>query len=112
MGRRKNYPWNSRADKKMTNLISSILAGLIATPLSGGESALDDISKMSLKEETILIVILALIGSYFWIDVLFKMLFTEPVIVLCIPIGLLILLWLCVFFQVRKYKRSKNKEDK
>lgn len=112
MGRRKNYPWNSRADKKMTNLISSILAGLIATPLSGGESALDDISKMSPEETNWVVIILALIGSYFCIDVLFKMLFTEPVIVLCIPIGLLILIWLCVFFQLRRYRRSKNKDDK
>lgn len=112
MGRRKNYPWDSRVNKQMTNLISRILAGLIAAPLSGGGGVLDDISKMSLKEETIWVVIIALYASYFLIKMLFKPLVTESVIVLCITIGLLILVWLLVFFQVRRYKRSKNKEDK
>ena len=112
MGRRKNYPWNSRVDKQTTNLISSILTGLITAPLSGGGDVLDDISKMSLKEETIWVVIISLIVSYFLIQMLFKPLVNESVIVLCIPIGFLILIWLCVFFQVRRYKRSKNKEDK
>lgn len=32
MGRRKNYPWDSRVDKQMTNLISGILTGVIITP--------------------------------------------------------------------------------
>ena len=109
---RKDYPFSRRTNKQMTNLISSILAGLIAAPLSGGGGVLDDISKMSLKEETKWVVIIALIVSYFCIQMLFEPLFTESVIVLCIPIGFLILIWLCVFFQVRRYKRSKNKEDK
>ena len=34
MGRRKNYPWNSRAEKQMTNLVSGLLAGLIVAPFA------------------------------------------------------------------------------
>lgn len=34
MGRRKNYPWNSRTDKQMTNLVSGLLAGLIVAPFA------------------------------------------------------------------------------
>ena len=33
MGRR-NYPWNSRAEKQMTNLVSGLLAGLIVAPFA------------------------------------------------------------------------------
>ena len=34
MGRRKNYPWNSRVDKQMTNLVSGLLTGLILAPFA------------------------------------------------------------------------------
>ena len=34
MGRRKNYPWNSRTDKQMTNLVSGLLTGLIVAPFA------------------------------------------------------------------------------
>lgn len=34
MGRRKNYPWDSRVDKQMTNLVSGLLAGLIVAPFA------------------------------------------------------------------------------
>lgn len=34
MGRRKNYPWNSRVDNQMTNLVSGLLAGLIVAPFA------------------------------------------------------------------------------
>lgn len=32
MGRRKNYPWDSRVDKKMTNLVSGLLTMVILSP--------------------------------------------------------------------------------
>ena len=32
---RKGYPFSKRSEKQMTNLISSILAGVVAAPLSG-----------------------------------------------------------------------------
>lgn len=34
MGRRKNYPWDSRVDKRMTNRVSGLLAGLIVAPFA------------------------------------------------------------------------------
>ena len=34
MGRRKNYPWNSRVDKQMTNLVSGLLTGFIVAPFA------------------------------------------------------------------------------
>lgn len=34
MGRRKNYPWDSRVDKQMSNLVSGLLAGLIVAPFA------------------------------------------------------------------------------
>lgn len=38
MGRRKNYPWNSRTDKQMTNLVSGLLTGLIVAPFAAVET--------------------------------------------------------------------------
>lgn len=43
MGRRKNYPWNSRVDKQMTNLVSDLLTGIIFAPFV----AVDLLSKTS-----------------------------------------------------------------
>lgn len=34
MGRRKNYPWDSRVDKQMTNLVSGLITGLIFAPFA------------------------------------------------------------------------------
>lgn len=34
MGRRKNYPWDSRRDKKMNKLVSGLLTGLILAPFA------------------------------------------------------------------------------
>lgn len=34
MGRRKNYPWDMRVDKKMNKLVSGLLAGLIVAPFA------------------------------------------------------------------------------
>ncbi len=38
MGRRRNYPWNSRTEKQMTNLVSGLLAGLIVAPFAAVET--------------------------------------------------------------------------
>ena len=43
MGRRKNYPWNSKVDKKMTKLVS----GLIVAPLA----AVDTLSKSKVQKK-------------------------------------------------------------
>lgn len=45
MGRRKNYPWNSRTDKQMTNLVSGLLTGLIVAPFA----AVDALSKCNVS---------------------------------------------------------------
>jgi hypothetical protein len=108
---RKGYPFSKRSEKQMTNLISSILAGLIAAPLSGVGS--DNNTKTSLKEVTIWVIIGAVISNYFLFQILFDPLMEgAPFIVYCIPVILIILSWVCVFFQVRKYERSEDKKDK
>lgn len=38
MGRRKNYPWDMRADRQMTNLVSGLLTGLIFAPFAIADS--------------------------------------------------------------------------
>lgn len=35
MGRRKDYPWNRRTDKQMTNLVSGLFASFIVAPFAG-----------------------------------------------------------------------------
>ena len=46
MGRRKNYPWDSRADKQMTNLVSGLLAGLIVAPFAIMDSVLNNTNNL------------------------------------------------------------------
>ena len=46
MGRRKNYPWDSRADKQMTNLVSGLLACLIVAPFAIIDSVLNNTNNL------------------------------------------------------------------
>lgn len=47
MGRRKNYPWDSRVDKQMTNLVSDLLAGLIVAPFAIMDSVPNNTSSLN-----------------------------------------------------------------
>lgn len=47
MGRRKNYPWDSRVDKQMTNLVSGLLAGLIVAPFAIMDSVPNNTSSLN-----------------------------------------------------------------
>lgn len=112
MGRRKDYPFNRREDKKMTNFLSGILAMLVVAPFAGCELKEP---KLSPSTETIWVLVIAFITTFF---------ICIPLIVECISTpelnggewiagGLLILMWVCVCFQIRRYNRSvKKTEDK
>lgn len=47
MGRRTNYPWDSRVDKQMTNLVSGLLAGLIVAPFAIMDSMPNNTNNLS-----------------------------------------------------------------
>lgn len=120
MGRRKNYPWNSKVDKKMTNLISGILAGIISVPISACKTNskkktcnnhTPKVTNKNIGEETLFVVIIALVGSYCCISVMIGTFSDDEVLVGCIATGLFILLWICVIFQVRRYLNYIYKDD-
>ena len=119
MGRRKNYPRNSKIDKKMTNLVSGLLTGIIVAPFA----AVDALSKSKVNnrtvkvtnkgigEKTLFLVIMALVGSYYLISLMIDTFSDDEVLAGCIVTGLFILLWICVIFQVRRYLNYIYKED-
>ena len=120
MGRRKNYPWDSKVDKKMTNLISGILAGIISVPISACKTNskkktcnnhTPKVTNKNIGEETLFWVIMALVGSYYCISLMIDTFSDDEVLAGCIVTGLFILLWICVIFQVRRYLNYINKDD-
>lgn len=88
-----------------------MLAGIIAAPLSGGQRTGDD--TMSVKDATVLVIIMAIIFTPFALSFIMDLFFCDNEIIPgCIVSALLVMMWLCVFFQVRKYNRSKDKDNK
>ena len=95
----------------MTNFISGIIAMLIAAPLSGGNLTTP---KLTLKSETVWMIIFVAIFTLFNLYKIIEILLEGlggAFIFVGILIGLNIGLWICVIFQIRKYKRSKGNKN-
>ncbi len=74
MGRRKNYPWDSKVDKQMTNLVSSLFTGIIYAPFllfsSSQNKDLDSGEVMDTIIVAILLLPFILLTPFIW-DVLY-----------------------------------------
>ena len=104
----------------MTNLISGILAGIISVPISACKTNskkktcnnhTPKVTNKNIGEETLFLVIIALVGSYYCISLMIDTFSDDEVLVGCILAGLFILMWICVRLQVRKYINHIHKYD-
>lgn len=129
---RKNYPFDSRRDKKMTNLVSGLLAGLIVAPFAlleaAAETLPDNDNRISenqenkgkdtvedakeKKEEAVI---------WFWLGLIFLTPISLSVAFISLPypiinslvftgsIGILIYGWCNIISKIRKaYKVAKK----
>ena len=74
MGRRKNYPWDSRVNKQMTNLVSGFITGVIFAPFllfsSSKNNDLDSGEVIGVIFVSILLLPFILLTPFIW-DVLY-----------------------------------------
>ena len=111
MGRRKDYPFNRREDKKATKFLSGILAMLVVAPFAGCE--LKEPKKLSPSTETIWVLVMAFVTTFFICLPLLSECLSKPELKggEWVVGGLLVLMWICVILQIRRYKRSVNKDE-
>lgn len=109
-----------RETKRATNLISGMLARIISVPISAcnmkpkkGNINTRTVKKTNKRigEETLFIVIIALVGSYNCISLMIELFSDDEVLVGCILAGLFILMWICVRLQVKKYINHIHKYE-
>lgn len=102
---RKNYPFNRRDEKKMNKLFSGLLAGLIAPIFSG--ASLDDLGKMTRKEESVYVLLLAIIATPFILYWILDLFGSGETLLGCIITILFILIWGCAFMANRTSYKDK-----
>ena len=99
MGRRKNYPWDSRVDKQMTNLVSSLITGIIFAPFLLFSSSKNEDSDSGEIIAEIFVVILffilllpfILLTHFIW-NILYGFDFIERLLLLFFSYGLIALI--------------------
>ena len=85
MGRRKNYPWDSRVNKQMTNLVSGFITGVIFAPFllfsSSKNKDLDSGEVIGVIFVSILLLPFILLTPFIW-DVLYGLDFIDKLLLL------------------------------